>query len=45
MKKIITGMIDFWGVNKSDAKEEGIGENNLGKLLMEIRNNLMKEEI
>lgn len=27
----------FWGVNKSDRKEDGIGENNLGKLLMEIR--------
>jgi ribA/ribD-fused uncharacterized protein len=27
----------YWGVNKNDASEEGIGENNLGKLLMEIR--------
>jgi ribA/ribD-fused uncharacterized protein len=27
----------FWGVHKTNAKEEGEGENNLGKLLMEIR--------
>ena len=27
----------YWGVNKSEASEEGRGENNLGKLLMEIR--------
>jgi ribA/ribD-fused uncharacterized protein len=27
----------YWGVNKTDASEEGVGENNLGKLLMEIR--------
>ena len=32
----------YWGVNKNDAKEEGIGENNLGKLLMEIRDNTEK---
>jgi ribA/ribD-fused uncharacterized protein len=32
-----------WGVNKSDASEEGDGENNLGKLLMEIRDNLTKD--
>lgn len=33
----------YWGVNKTDASEEGVGENNLGKLLMEIRNSLNKE--
>jgi ribA/ribD-fused uncharacterized protein len=33
----------YWGVNKSDASEEGIGENNLGKLLMEIRGNVENE--
>lgn len=33
----------YWGVNKSDASEDGSGENNLGKLLMEIRNGLIKE--
>ena len=27
----------YWGVNKNDVNERGIGENNLGKLLMEIR--------
>ncbi len=27
----------YWGVSKIDASENGIGENNLGKLLMEIR--------
>jgi ribA/ribD-fused uncharacterized protein len=27
----------YWGVNKSDASEDGVGENNLGKLLMEVR--------
>ncbi len=27
----------YWGVYKSDANEKGVGENNLGKLLMEIR--------
>ena len=27
----------YWGVNKSKAGEKGIGENNLGKLLMEVR--------
>ena len=27
----------FWGVSKSSANEQGEGENNLGKLLMEIR--------
>jgi ribA/ribD-fused uncharacterized protein len=30
----------YWGVNKNDISEKGIGENNLGKLLMEIRSNL-----
>lgn len=34
----------YWGVSKSDAKEEGVGENNLGKLLMEIRSSLPKED-
>lgn len=29
----------YWGVNKSDAEEKGVGENNLGKLLMEVRGN------
>lgn len=33
----------YWGVNKSDVKEGGVGENNLGKLLMEIRDNLKKD--
>ena len=33
----------YWGVNKSDSKEKGIGENNLGKLLMEIRDTLLKK--
>lgn len=32
----------YWGVSKSNISEEGIGENNLGKLLMEIRDNLKK---
>jgi predicted NAD-dependent protein-ADP-ribosyltransferase YbiA (DUF1768 family) len=27
----------FWGVSKSNNKEDGVGGNNLGKLLMEIR--------
>jgi len=27
----------YWGVNKSDVSERGVGENNLGKLLMELR--------
>jgi hypothetical protein len=27
----------YWGVNKSEADEAGIGENNLGKMIMEIR--------
>lgn len=27
----------YFGVNKSDAKEEGIGENNLGNIIMEVR--------
>lgn len=31
----------YWGVHKTDASEEGAGENNLGKLLMEIRNGLV----
>lgn len=31
----------FWGVNKSDAGEQGTGENNLGKLLMGIRGNVL----
>lgn len=30
----------YWGVSKSDAKEEGMGDNNLGILLMEIRSRL-----
>ncbi len=32
----------FWGVNKSDKNEDGVGENNLGKLLMEVRSNIKK---
>ncbi len=35
----------YWGVNKSDVKEDGVGENNLGKLLMNIRSNLIKNEV
>lgn len=27
----------YWGVNKSEASEQGEGRNNLGKLLMDIR--------
>lgn len=27
----------FWGVHKSNVEEEGVGQNNLGKLLMDIR--------
>ena len=27
----------YWGVHKTSESEEGVGENNLGKLLMEIR--------
>ena len=27
----------YWGINKSEASEAGEGQNNLGKLLMEIR--------
>ena len=27
----------FWGVHKNDSSEPGVGENNLGRLLMEIR--------
>lgn len=34
----------YWGVSKSDDKEEGVGENNLGKLLMEIRSRLSRED-
>ena len=33
----------YWGVNKSNVDEEGVGENNLGKLLMEIRGAAKKE--
>jgi len=33
----------YWGVNKGDKNEPGIGENNLGKLLMEVRDELIKE--
>ena len=32
----------FWGVAKKDLNEQGVGENNLGKLLMEIRSDLRK---
>ena len=34
----------FWGVNKSDLNEEGVGENNLGKLLMDIRKKLVEQK-
>ena len=30
----------FWGVHKTDSSEPGVGENNLGRLLMEIRESL-----
>lgn len=30
----------YWGVNTNSKEEKGIGENNLGKLLMEIRSAL-----
>lgn len=29
----------FWGVHKTDVCEPGVGENNLGKLLMKVRDN------
>lgn len=31
----------FWGVHKSEASEKGEGQNNLGKLLMEIRDAIL----
>ena len=31
----------FWGVDKKDANSIPVGENNLGKLLMDIRSNLL----
>ena len=34
----------FWGVYKSDLNEEGVGENNLGKLLMDIRKKLVEQK-
>lgn len=34
----------YWGVSKSDIKEEGVGGNQLGKLLMEIRSGLSKND-
>lgn len=34
----------YWGVNVSDATSVGVGENNLGKLLMEIRDASKKSE-
>lgn len=27
----------FWGVHKTSSSEKGVGENNLGKILMEVR--------
>lgn len=27
----------FWGVHRTSSREQGVGQNNLGKLLMEIR--------
>jgi predicted NAD-dependent protein-ADP-ribosyltransferase YbiA (DUF1768 family) len=27
----------FWGVHRTSLSEQGVGENNLGKLLMDIR--------
>ena len=30
----------FWGVHKTKASDKGVGENNLGKLLMKIRDHL-----
>ncbi|MEN9613790.1 MAG: Xylella phage Salvo [Candidatus Parcubacteria bacterium] len=33
----------YWGVSKSDAGEEGVGENNLGKSLMAIRDGFVKK--
>lgn len=32
----------YWGVHKTNVSEEGIGENNLGKLLMEIRDTMAR---
>ena len=34
----------FWGVDKVDSSQEGVGENNLGKLLMEIRDMIKTAE-
>jgi len=34
----------FWGVHKTDASETGVGENNLGKLEMEIRKKLAEQK-
>lgn len=33
----------YWGVHKTDMSEKGVGENNLGKLLMEIRDTIRTE--
>lgn len=27
----------YWGIYKTDAKEDGVGKNNLGKLIMKVR--------
>jgi ribA/ribD-fused uncharacterized protein len=29
----------YWGVYKSEAREDGVGENNLGQLIMRVREN------
>jgi predicted NAD-dependent protein-ADP-ribosyltransferase YbiA (DUF1768 family) len=34
----------YWGVHKTGAAEAGVGENHLGKLLMEIRDTLVKDK-
>lgn len=35
---------EYWGVNKNESKGKGLGENNLGKLLMEIREDLLGDD-
>ncbi len=32
----------YWGVSKTNANEDGVGKNNLGKLLMEIRDSILR---
>jgi len=34
----------YWGVSKTDASENVVGKNNLGKLLMKIRDDILKSK-